>query len=48
MVLKIYIYWFWWVREVTKMGADMEGWGDGWDWGTRCEIHKESIKSLKT
>ena len=25
----------------------MEGWGDEWDWGTWCEIHKESIKSLK-
>jgi hypothetical protein len=23
----------------------MKGWGDELDWGTRCEIHKELIKS---
>ena len=27
--------------------VDMEGWGDEWDWCEWCEIHKESIQSLK-
>ena len=26
----------------------MKGWGHEWDWGARCEIHKESITKKKT
>lgn len=25
----------------------MEGWGNSWDWGAWCEIHKESIQSFE-
>lgn len=31
--------------ELRGWRVDMEGWGDGWAWGARYEIHKESIKS---
>lgn len=30
-------------EEIAR--ADMEGWGDEWDWGTYGEIHKESLKT---
>jgi hypothetical protein len=25
----------------------MKGWGDEWDWGALCEIHKNLLKVLK-
>lgn len=28
--------------RLQEQRVDIEGWGDEWDWGTRCEIHKES------
>lgn len=33
--------------EVVRAEADIEGWGDEWNWGACYEIRKESMKSKK-
>ena len=43
-------FFFWWVdffSLVQGQRVTPKGQGDEWDWGTWCEIHKESIKKGK-
>jgi hypothetical protein len=34
------------VGEVAKVEGRFKVWGDEWDWGPWCEIHKEPIKTF--
>jgi len=34
------------VGKVLRWRIDTRGWGNEWDWGAWCEMHKELIKSF--
>lgn len=33
--------------RLQRQRADIKGQGDEWDWGARCETHKESVKFME-
>jgi hypothetical protein len=40
----VFIFCFLVEMRLQEWRAYQVGWGDEWDWGVWCEIHKESIK----